>query len=82
MWSCGLFVVYRITGRPLILYPLPPPQAQVYDCSTGDLSQELSGSGEPVLDLSPFTVNSDNYLGLLTAHKLLVYKWTRTDTVQ
>ena len=57
--------------------PLLPPslQVQVWQCSTGQQLQDLSGDGEPVIDITPFTVNNADYLSLLTSHKLLVYKW-------
>ena len=62
---------------PPISLSLPSPslQVQVWRCSTGQQLQELSGDGEPVIDITPFTVNSSDYLALLTSHKLLVYKW-------
>jgi E3 ubiquitin-protein ligase RFWD3 len=50
--------------------------AQIYNCSSGELTQELSGDREPVLDILPFFVNTDSFLSLLTSHKLLIYKWT------
>ena len=66
-------------SSPLPPFPLPPSlppvQVQVWQCSTGQQLQDLSGDGEPVIDITPFTVNNVDYLALLTSHKLLVYKW-------
>lgn len=47
---------------------------QVWDAGSGSLLQKLPAD-LPVLDISPFSLNGEHFLGALTEKMLKVYKW-------
>ncbi|MGH0115798.1 UNVERIFIED_CONTAM: hypothetical protein FKN15_046983 [Acipenser sinensis] len=48
--------------------------AMLWDASRGSLLQKLQAD-QPVLDISPFEVNQNSYLALLTEKMVKIYKW-------
>lgn len=54
-----------------------PPDLQVWDAGSGSVFQKLP-SDTPVLDISPFSVNGEHFLGSLTEKMLKLYRWEPT----